>query len=312
MSRYRFLIMRPIQMIPVLFGISIITFMLIRAIPGDPARVLLGTRSTPEAIARIHAEYGLDRPLVVQYVLFLKHLVAGELGKSIIYKTETLKVILSRFEPTLLFVLGSVFLAIAISVPLASVAARRPGGLADHLIRVFSTMGLGLPPFWLGIMLIILLSITWHLFPVSGYGATYGDRFYHLFIPCLTAALSLSAVLIRSLRAAIMRELQSGYVTAASARGQSERRIFWRHVLPNSIVPVINLLAVNISWLIGGSVVIESVFGVPGLGQLLIKAIFSRDYMVVQGVVLFFALATVVVNLLADLLSVFIDPRIKL
>ncbi|AJQ96489.1 ABC transporter permease [Gynuella sunshinyii] len=312
MSRYRFLIMRPIQMIPVLFGISLITFMLIRAIPGDPARVLLGTRSTPEAIARIHAEYGLDQPLVIQYVLFLKHLAAGELGKSIIYKTETLKVILSRFEPTLLFVLGSVFLAIVISVPLASVAARKPGGLADHLIRVFSTMGLGLPPFWLGIMLIILLSITWHLFPVSGYGATYADRFYHLFIPCLTAALSLSAVLIRSLRAAMMRELQSGYVTAACARGQSEGRIFWRHVLPNSIVPVINLLAVNISWLIGGSVVIESVFGVPGLGQLLIKAIFSRDYMVVQGVVLFFALATVVVNLLADLLSVFIDPRIKL
>ncbi|MFM2479139.1 ABC transporter permease [Celerinatantimonas sp. MCCC 1A17872] len=312
MHRYRFLLLRPFQLIPVLFGISIITFAIIHAIPGDPARVLLGTRSTPAAIAQIHAEYGLDKPLPVQYVYFLKHLLQGELGRSIIYKTDTLSLLADRFEPTFMLVLGSVLLAIFMALPLASLAARKQGKLADTTIRLFSTAGLGFPPFWLGIMLIIVLSVSWHLFPVSGYGWDWGEKLAHLVLPCLTAALSLAAILIRSLRAAFIREMASDYATAARARGQSERRIFWRHVLPNSIVPIINLLAVNISWLIGGSVVIESVFGLPGLGRLLVKAIFSRDYMVIEGVVLLFAISTVIVNLIADMLTVAIDSRIKL
>lgn len=312
MHRYRFLFFRPLQLLPVLLGISLITFMMVRAIPGDPARILLGVRSTPAALARIRAQFGLDEPLWVQYGYFLRNLLQGELGKSIVYRVDTLKLIGSRLEPTLWLVLGSVLLAIALTVPLAAIAARQRGRLADRLIRLFTTAGLGFPAFWLGIMLILLFSIVLGWFPVSGYGSDFLDQLRHMVLPCLTVALALSAVLIRNLRASLLVEMNSDYVVAARARGQRERRIFWRHVLPNSLVPTINLLAVNIGWLIGSTVVIESVFAIPGLGQLLVKAIFSRDYMVVQGVVMVFALATVVVSLLADILTVALDPRIKL
>lgn len=312
MHRYRFLLFRPLQLLPVLLGISLITFMMVRAIPGDPARILLGVRSTPAALARIRAQFGLDGPLWVQYGFFLRNLLQGELGKSIVYRVDTLKLIGSRLEPTLWLVLGSVLLAIALTVPLAAIAARQRGRLADRLIRLFTTAGLGFPAFWLGIMLILLFSIVLGWFPVSGYGSDFLDQLRHMVLPCLTVALALSAVLIRNLRASLLMEMNSDYVVAARARGQRERRIFWRHVLPNSLVPTINLLAVNIGWLIGSTVVIESVFAIPGLGQLLVKAIFSRDYMVVQGVVMVFALATVAVSLLADILTVALDPRIKL
>ena len=312
MHRYRFLLWRPLQLLPVLLGISILTFVMVRAIPGDPARILLGVRSTPEAIARIRAQYGLDLPVWQQYLYFLRNLLHGEMGKSLIYRVDTLKLIMSRIEPTLYLVLGSVLLAMVFTVPLAATAARNRGRLADQIIRLLSTVGLGLPAFWLAIMMILLFSLSLGWFPVSGYGSDFGERLHHLFLPCLTVALALSAVLTRNLRASLLMELQNDYVTAARARGQNENRIFWRHVMPNSLVPTVNLLAVNIGWLIGSTVVIESVFAIPGMGQLLVKAIISRDYMVVQGVVLVFALATVAVNLVADLLTVALDPRVKL
>lgn len=312
MHRYRFVLWRPFQLLPVLLGISALIFAMVRSIPGDPARVLLGPHSTPAAIARIRAQYALDEPLWLQYVYFLRNLMHGEMGKSIIYRVDTLKLIDSRIQPTIFLVLGSVLLAVLLALPLAAGAARNRGRLVDQLVRLVSTVGLGLPAFWLGIMLILLFSLSLGWFPVSGYGDDWAERLHHLFLPCLTVALALSAVLTRNLRASLLMELQNDYVTAARARGQNESSIFWRHVMPNSLVPTINLLAVNIGWLIGGTVVIESVFAIPGMGQLLVKAIISRDYMVVQGVVLVFALATVAVNLLADLLTVALDPRVKL
>jgi peptide/nickel transport system permease protein len=312
MHRYRFVLFRPLQFLPVLFGISVITFILVRLIPGDPARVLLGTRSTPEAIANIRAQYGLDLPIWQQYFYFLKNLGSGEMGKSILYKIDVLKLVATRLEPTLALVLTSVVLSILIAVPLAALSARSRGRLADHLVRIVSTLGIGFPPFWLALMLIILFSVKLGIFPVSGYGSTFADKAAHLVLPSLTIALSLSAVLLRSLRAAMIVELQSDMATAARARGMPEHIVFWRHVLPNAIVPTINLLAVNIGWLIGGTVVVESVFAIPGMGQLLVRAIFSRDYMVVQGVAMVFACATVLVSFIADILTVALDPRVKI
>jgi peptide/nickel transport system permease protein len=311
-DRFRFVLYRPFQLLPVLFGISVITFVLIRSIPGDPARVLLGTRSTPEAIARIRAQFGLDEPLWVQYLYFLKNLFNGEMGTSILYRMDVVRLIGERMSPTLFLALGSVALAIAIALPLATAAARNRGSLLDHAVRAISTAGLGFPAFWLGIMLIILFSVKLDMFPVSGFGDNFVDRLYHMVLPCLTVALALSAVLTRNLRASVIAELSSDHATAARARGLPEGAIFWHHVLPNALVPTINLLAVNIGWLIGGTVVVESVFSLPGMGQLLVRGIFTRDYMVVQGVAMAFACATVLINFLADVLTAAADPRVKI
>ncbi len=180
LARYRFILSRPLQLLPVLFGISMITFVLVRSIPGDPARALLGSRSTPEALIRIRAQYGLDQPLWMQYFYFLKNLLKGDLGQSLLYKVDALKLISTRIEPTLFLVLGSVLLALLIAVPLATVAARNKGGWQDHLIRLFTTAGLGMPAFWLGIMLILLFSVQLGLFPVSGYGRTAWDKLHHM------------------------------------------------------------------------------------------------------------------------------------
>lgn len=312
LHRYRFILFRPLQFLPVLLGISVITFFLVRLIPGDPARILLGTRATPTAIANIRAQYGLDEPYLVQYFFFLKNLGAGEMGRSTLFKIDVLRLIATRIEPTLALVLAGVVLALLIAVPSAALSARRQGGAADHAVRVLSTAGLGFPSFWLGAMLILLFSVKLDWLPVSGYGTNLGDKLVHLVLPGLTIALSLSAVLTRSLRAGMIAGLGSDIATAARARGMPENVVFWRHVVPNALVPTVNLLAVNIGWLIGGTVVVESVFAVPGLGQLMVRGIFSRDYMVVQGVALTFACATVLINFIADIVTVALDPRVEL
>lgn len=312
MHRYRFVLTRPLQFLPVLFGISVITFVLVRLIPGDPARNILGTRATPAALASIRAQYGLDQPMWLQYFYFIKNLGNGEMGKSILYKIDVLPLISTRIEPTIALVVSSVILSILIAVPMSAIAARNVGRAPDHIVRVVSTFGIGFPPFWLGLMMIILFSVQLGVLPVSGYGSTIGEKIAHLVLPALTVALSLSTVLTRSLRAAMIESLKSDVATAARARGMPEGIVFWRHVVPNSLVPSINLLAVNIGWLIGGTVVVESVFALPGMGQLLVRAIFSRDYMVVQGVAMVFACATVLVNFLADIVTVAVDPRVKL
>ena len=311
MHRYRFVLFRPLQFIPVLIGISIITFVLVRLIPGDPARLLLGSRATPTAIANIRAQYGLDQPMWMQYLYFVKNLFNGEMGRSLVFKVDVLPLIATRIEPTLVLVVGSVLLSLLIAVPLATIASRNRGTGYDHGIRAVSTVGLGLPSFWLAIMLMIVFSVKLGWLPVSGYGDTLLDKVLHMILPCLTVALSLSAVLTRSLRASLIVQLDSDQATAARARGLPAGAVFWRHALPNALVPTLNLLAVNIGFLIGGSVVVEQVFAIPGMGQLLVRGIFSRDYMVVQAIAMTFAVATVLVNFAADILTVAADPRVK-
>ncbi|HWA42460.1 MAG TPA: ABC transporter permease [Hypericibacter adhaerens] len=312
MGRYRFILWRPLQLVPVLLGVSLISFLLVHSIPGDPVRVLLGTRATASVIEATRAQYGLDQPLALQYLYFLKNLAAGEFGKSIIFKVGIPKLVVGRIVPTL-FLLGyAILLSVVIAIGLAVLAALYRGRLPDQLVRVYSTAGLGLPAFWLGIVLIILFSIELGLFPVSGYGETPLEHLHHLFLPSLTIALALSPVLIRNLRASLLVEMEADYVKAARSRGIAEARIFRRHVFRNSLIPTITLLGVNIGWLIGGTVVVEQVFSVPGLGSLMVSSIFARDYLVVQVVTLAFALAVILTNFIVDIVTVALDPRIKL
>ncbi|QEX17796.1 ABC transporter permease [Hypericibacter terrae] len=312
MGRYRFILWRPLQLVPVLLGVSLISFLLVHAIPGDPVRILLGTRATAAVIEATRAQYGLDQPLALQYLYFLKNLAAGEFGKSIIFKIGIPKLVVSRIVPTL-FLLGyAIFMSVVIAIGFAVLAAVYRGRWPDQVVRVYSTAGLGLPAFWLGIVLIILFSIELGLFPVSGYGETPLDHLHHLFLPALTIALALSPVLIRNLRASLLAEMEADYVKAARSRGLSEAKIFRRHIFRNSLIPTITLLGVNVGWLIGGTVVVEQVFSVPGLGSLMVSSIFARDYLVVQVVTLAFALAVILTNFIVDIVTVALDPRVKL
>jgi peptide/nickel transport system permease protein len=311
MHRFRFVLYRPLQLVPVLFGISVITFVLIHAIPGDPARLLLGARATAEAIAAIRNQFGLDQPVILQYAYFVQNLMHGELGRSIIYKTPVLAVVADRIAPTLFLLIYAVVLAVILSLVLGSIAAMQRGRLADQVIRLFSTVGLGIPAFWLGIVLIMLFSIRLGWFPVSGYGDTFLQHLHHLFLPALTVALAMAPVLTRNLRASLIAESTADYVTAAKAKGLPGHVIFLHHILRNSLLPTVNLLGVNIGWLIGGTVVVETVFSVPGLGGLMVASIFARDYLVVQAVALILALGVVVTNFIVDVVTVALDPRIE-
>ncbi len=312
MHRFNFVIFRPIQMIPVLFGISLITFILIHSIPGDPVRILLGPRATQEVIDAVHAQYGLDKPIYIQYGYFLVNLAKGDMGRSIVFKMPVLALIGERISATFFLLTYGLIFALALTLPLAIIAAIYRGRFPDHIIRLVSTVGLGFPAFWLGIMMMIVFSVWLGQFPVSGYGRTFVEHLHHLFLPSLTIAIALSAVLVRNLRASLLVEMDSDYVAASRAKGLPERWIFLRHVIRNSLIPTINLLGVNLGWLIGGTVVIETVFSVPGLGSLLVSSIFTRDYMVVMAITMVFACAIVIVNFIVDIVTVALDPRIEL
>src|SRR5215470_4226873 len=301
MHRFKFVLYRPVQLIPVLIGISIVTFVLVHAIPGDPARLLLGAKATPDAIAAIP----------VQYLRFMENLLQGEFGMSIIYRAPVLSVALDRIAPTLFLLVYAVILAVLLAVLLGSLAAAKRGRPTDQAIRLFSTIGLGLPAFWLGIVLIMLFSIRFGWFPVSGYGDDFLDRLHHLFLPAFTVALATAPILTRNLRASLIAESQADYVSAARAKGLPRHVIFFHHIFRNSLIPTINLLGVNVGWLIGGTVVVESVFSVPGLGSLLVSSIFARDYLVVQSVTLILALGVIATNFAVDIATVALDPRIE-
>lgn len=312
MHRFKFVLQRPLQLLPVLIGVSIVTFVLVQLIPGDPARILLGAKATPEAIAEIRERFGLDRPVVIQYFEFVRNLLQGDLGRSVVFRAPVLSVVAERIAPTAFLLLYGVVLSILLALPLALIAAWFQGRAVDHGVRVFSTAGIGLPPFWLGIMLMLLFSIQLRLFPVSGYGEGFLGHLHHLFLPAFTISIALAPVLVRNLRASLIAQLEADYVTAERAKGLAERTIYLRHVFRNSLIPTVNLLGVNVSWLIGGTVVIESVYSVPGLGQLMVSSIFARDYLVVQAVTLIFAVGVILVNFVVDVVTVALDPRVEM
>jgi len=301
---------RLVQAIPVLFGITLISFFLIHLIPGDPVAAILGNHYNARTAAALRQSLGLNYPIWQQYLIFLGHMLHGNLGTSVYYEQPVTQVISDRVEPTIWLVVYASVLAAIISLPLAMISAVRRDGVIDQGIRTVFVIAFAMPAFWVGIVLILLLSIDAPLFPVSGFGTDFGDHLHHLFLPSLTIALPFSAVLIRSLRNSMLEIMAEDYVRTARAKGLAGRVIMVRHILRNALPPTVTIFGVNIAFLLGSTVVVENVFAIGGIGQLLVSAILQRDYEVVQGITLLLAVAVVVINFLTDLVHGLLDPRV--
>jgi peptide/nickel transport system permease protein len=306
-----FLRRRLLQVLPVLFGIVLVVFLVVRLIPGDPARIMLGIHASEERLAALRHELGLDLPIWQQFFQFLGNVVQGKLGTSLFYRREVMDVIMERLPVTVSLVAMSVLLSVLICLPLATIAAMRAGGWVDTLVRGVATVSLSMPGFWVGLNLLILLAVIYPIFPVAGYGRSFTDRLWHLTLPSLTIALSLAPILIRTLRASLIEIMHAPHVEFARTKGLREGRLIRRHVLRNGLMATITILGVNIGWLMGGSVVIETVFSLPGLGALIVTSISARDYPMIQGIALIFGLLVITINLVTDLIYALVDPRVS-
>ena len=312
MSRWNYIISRVLQMIPTFLIIMFLVFILVRLLPGDPASAILGDRATDEDIARINALMGLDKPLMVQFWIFLQNFFRGNLGDSIGYKIPVSTLILQRLPVTISLTFYGALLAVALAVPLAFIAAMHRGGTIDNSIRGVFQLGLSLPTFYIGLALLTIFGAQLGWFPIGGYGQTPLEHVYHLFLPAFALAFHLSAVLMRTLRAAIIEVLTADYVDFARAKGLRSHVIMTKHVLRNALISTVTLLGLNIGWLFGGAVITETVFAVPGVGRLMVDSIYARDYAVVQGLTLTFAVLVLIVFLLTDLLYAQLDPRVEM
>ncbi|MCO7218676.1 ABC transporter permease [Klenkia sp. PcliD-1-E] len=312
LDRLRFVPGRLLQAIPVVFGVTIVVFFMVHLLPGNPALALLGQTATPERVAALNSQLGLDQPLWDQYFRFLGNLVQLDLGQSITYQRPVVELIGDAVPVTLSLLAYALVLSLVISVPLAALAASAPGRVRDAAVRVFTLLGQGMPQFWVGIMLILLLGVKAQAFPVGGYGQTPGEHLYYLFLPALTLAIAMSPTTIRSLRASTIGVLGSDHVATARSKGAAGTTLFRRHVLRNAAIPTVSIIGVSLGYLVGGSLVIEKVFAVPGLGSLMVNAIFARDLPTIQAVALVVALFVVVVGIVTDVVYTAIDPRVDL
>ena len=296
----------------VVFGVTLVTFLLMHLEPGDPARSVLGIRATPNAVAALRRAWGLNSSLPVQLGHFLSQLARGNLGQSYIYNVSTTSLVGSRIGQTAALVAVATVFAVVTTVPLSALAAARKNGFADHIVRALSVIGLALPAFWFGIVLIEVFAVHLHVLPVGGAGSGVGGHLEALVLPGLTASFAMAPILVRSLRVGMIEVLDAEFIAVARAKGLGELAVLFAHVARNALVPTVTLLGLNIAYLIGSTVIVEQVFNLNGLGQLLLSSILNRDFPVVQATTLVLGACVVVVNLATDLLAARLDPRIRL
>lgn len=306
-----FLARRILQLVPTLLFILIVVFALVRLLPGDPASAILGDRALDADVERINRELGLDRSLPVQFAVFAKSVATGDLGNSIHLKLPVMDLIATRLPITVMLTIMAALIAIVFAVPLAFVAALRRGRAADSVVRSAFQVGLSMPVFYLGLILLTVFGARLGWFPVGGYGDGFLDHLYHLFLPALTLALSLSAILMRNLRAAIIEVIDAEYVQFARAKGIRPGLVLMRHVLRNALISTIALFGLSIGTLLGGAVITETVFAIPGAGRLMVDSIYGRDYPVVQGLTIALAVLVSFTFLLTDLMQAWLDPRVS-
>jgi peptide/nickel transport system permease protein len=308
----RYLGGRVVQLIPVLFGVSVVVFLLVRLIPGDPAIAILGSRATPELVARVRDQLGLGLPIWEQYLNYVGSAVRGDFGVSFFYQADVSAITIQRVPVTLLLIVYASLMALTVAFPFATIAALRRGRVPDQVIRLLFTITLGIPSFWLAIILALVLGVRLRLFPIAGVGSGGLDTLWHLTLPALAIALAMAPILVRSLRSSLIEVLRSDYVVTGRAAGLGSRTLIGSYVLRNSLLPLVTVLSVNVGWLIGGTVIVEQIFGLPGLGSLLITSITTRDYAIIQLVTLLLAAVVIAVNLVTDVLYAALDPRVSI
>lgn len=307
-----YLIRRIALAVVVLFGLLVATFFIIHLVPGDPVQIVLGGRATPEAVANVRHQLDLDRPLLTQFWLYASHAVRGDFGDAFTLGSPVGELIGQRIGPSAALIGYGMLLSLLIGVPLAIIAALRPNGWVDNAIRVSTAVSFAMPGFWLGLMLALIFGLELHWFPVSGYEGGITGILRTLTLPALALGLALSTVVVRTLRSSLLEVLQTEYIEAARSRGLSELRVVGRHALRNSFMNTLTILSVNIGFLIGGTVVLEQVFQIPGVGQLLLTAVQKRDYQLVQALALLAGSAVVLASLAADIVQACMDPRVRL
>jgi peptide/nickel transport system permease protein len=309
-----FLFRRLLSTIPVLLVVAVLVFLMLRLTPGDPAAVLAGDAAGTEQIAQIRSTLGLDRSIPEQFAIWFGHMLTGDLGQSYYYKTPVTTLIAQRLEPTLSLALITIVIAVAVAVPLGVMAAWRFGGLLDRTLMGFSVLGFSIPVFVLAYLLIWLFSLKLGWLPVQGYvrlSEGLGPWLYQLVLPAVTLSVIYIALIARVTRASVLDTLGEDYIRTARAKGLPEAKVLMRHALANAAVPIVTVIGIGIALLIGGVVVTESVYAIPGLGRLTVDAVLARDFPTIQGVILFFSVVYVMINLLVDLSYVFFDPRIR-
>ncbi|SHM40777.1 ABC transporter permease [Rhizobacter sp. OV335] len=312
---HRYLLSRLAGMLAVLAIVAVMVFVLTRAASGDPISVLLGDQATAEDIARVQKDYGLDKPLPVQFAYWLGEVLHGNLGQSIFLQRPVTQALWERAEPTTLLALMAVAIAALIGIPCGIVSAVYRGRWLDQVVTGAAMLGASIPSFWFGIVLIQLFAVSLGWFPVSGYGAPdagLGERLHALMLPSLVLGVLNSALIIRFTRASMLDVLGEDYVRTARSKGLGEGTVVLKHALRNALVPVVTVLGLTVALMIGGAVVTETVFGLPGIGNLVVNAVLRRDYPVIQGALLVIAAIYVLINFAIDLLYVAVDPRVKL
>ncbi|MGZ4416819.1 MAG: ABC transporter permease [Gaiellaceae bacterium] len=307
-----YLIRRVALAVLVLFGLLVATFFIIHLVPGDPVRIVLAGRATPATIARVRHQLALDRPLWTQFSLYVSHTLRGHFGTSFTLDSPVSQIIGQRVGPSVALIAYGMLLSLLIGVPLAIIAALRPNSWLDNSIRLGTTFTFALPGFWLGLMLALIFGLKLGWFPVSGYSSGVVGILRTLTLPALALGLALAGVVVRTLRSSLLEVLQSEHIEATRSRGLSELRVVGHHALRNSAMATLTILSINIGFLIGGTVVLEQVFQIPGLGSLLLEAVEKRDYQLVQALTLLAGAAVVLASLATDVVQAFLDPRVKL
>ncbi|MGI6558052.1 MAG: ABC transporter permease [Limnochordia bacterium] len=307
-----YLLRKAVGMVVTVLLVSTISFVFLQVIPGDPAQVILGTEASPEALQDLRRQLGLDRPLGLRYWTWLRGLLRGDLGESLRYQRPVVELLWERLPVTLVLAAAAVTLALTVALPMALLAARHAGTPVDLLIVLASQLGLALPPFWIGLLLIILFSLQLRWLPPGGYVLPGGGNpLGYLVLPTVALSLPLGAHLIWLLRQSILEVIERDFIRTARAKGLPENLVYYRHALRNALIPAMTVLGIHMGALLGGSIIIEQIFSLPGLGRLVLFAVYNRDWPLLQGGVVFIATAVVLINFVTDLIYGSLDPRIS-